>query len=143
MRGAPTLLRYRIRNEYFWFSRQPRKQYLLGVKRNKNKKDSGYYSQGVGAAELAKKYALDRRKALCFRWAKRSEEAWLKFFKVEPNWFNSYFFYAMALGYQGRIDEMEKAMNKACRIAGKPKTWKAIRDLRKQIQQAIDALNSG
>ena len=62
-----------MRNEYYWFSRQPHKQYRLGLERVKAGEKSSYYSQGVGAEQVAKNYALRGRKALCLRWAKKSE----------------------------------------------------------------------
>jgi hypothetical protein len=70
----------------------------------------------------------------------KSENAWLKFFKHESKWFNSYFFYAAALGYQGRFKEMDKAFNRAAKIAGKSSKWKSIVDLRADVLKAYSEL---
>lgn len=130
-----------VRNEYYWFSNQPSKQYRLGTERvREGYKRGGYYSQGVGAAQIAKKYALKGRKALALRWAKKSEKAWLSFLKLDPNWFNSYFFYAAALGYQGRVKEMDAAFARAARIAGKPPRWNAIRKYRAEALEVLAVL---
>ena len=106
LRSVSPNLRAGIRNEYYWFSHQPYKQYLLGREQVRRGIKRAYYAQGVGAAMLAKKYGQQERRKLCLRWAKRSERAWLSFFTVDSEWFNSYFFYARALGYQGRASEM-------------------------------------
>ena len=102
-----------------------------------------YYSQGVGAAELAKSYARQGKIGLFYRWAKISEQAWLNFFKEDDKWFNSYFFYAAVLGYQGRVDEMNAAFAKAAKIAKKSKNWDAILTYRKEIEDIVSIAGSG
>lgn len=138
--------RGRLRNEYYWFSHQPLKQFKLGVEQVKNGYIRAWYSQGVGAIEVAKQYGLQGRRGLCLRWAKIAERAWLEFFKHDANWFNSYFFYAMALGYQGRLDEMDHALARARRIARKPEHWSETKSTRKEIMAVVESLtkrNSG
>lgn len=119
LRNVDASLRKSIRNEYYWFSQQPYKQYLLGVECNKNGQN-GYYSIGVGASKMALKYGRQKRKKLCFKWAKISEKAWIHFFKSNPNWFNAYYFYAVVLGLQGRNIEMNGALKKGSKISGIP-----------------------
>jgi hypothetical protein len=137
LRSASPRLRGSIRNEYYWFSKQPAKQYRLGVERGM----LGYYSAGVGAAMLAQSYGLKGRKALALRWAKKSEKAWLNFQnKVTRNWFNSYMFFAMALGFQNRIAEMDRAIALGCKIAGKSKNWQPMRELRGDILKVVEKL---
>lgn len=127
-RGVDPKLRHSLKNEYYWFSKQPHKQYLLGVQAQKhNLLRSGFYSQGVGAAQMAKNYGVAGKRRLALRWAKKSEQAWLKYFKIEPNWYNSYFFYAMSLAYQDKLKECDQALAKAAKIAKKPKNWLAVR----------------
>jgi hypothetical protein len=133
-------LRRSVQNEYYWFSRQPMKQYRLGIKQVKRGDKYSYYSQGVGAAEVAKIYGLKGKVALCHRWARKSEKAWQNYFKVMPNWYNSYLFYAAALGYQGKLTEMEKAYARACKIAKKPKSWVAIKKYRLEVKQVLEAM---
>ena len=117
---------------------------FLGVKEEKlGAQRGGYYSQGVGAAQLAKNYGLSGKKKLALRWAKKSEQVWLKFFKLDPNWYNSYFFYAMSLAYQNRLKDCDKAFEKAARIAKKPKNWKAIRKEKKEIMKVHQAIYGG
>ena len=140
LRGAPLDLRHAIRNEYYWFSQQPLKQYRLGVERGRRSPRRGHYSQGVGAAMLAKHYALRGNRRLCEHWAKISEKAWLRFFQIDANWFNSYFFYAQALGLQGRHEDMEKALKKSASIARKPPGWKALTNIRRDVQVSLKSL---
>lgn len=118
LRSVDANLRKSIRNEYYWFSKKPRKQYLLGVEYVNKGNMNSYYSQGVGAVQLAKDYALKGKMKLADRWAKKSESAWLNYFKVVPNWYNSYLFYGQALGLQGKIREMREAFKKGSKISG-------------------------
>lgn len=107
-----------VRNEYYWFSKQHYKQYLLGVERVKKGNKSGYYSQGVGASRIALKYGRQGKMKLCQKWAQISEKAWLNYFIIYPDWFNAYYFYAVALGLQGKEKEMHKALTKGSKISG-------------------------
>ncbi len=141
LNGADPKLRAAIRNEYYWFSRQPYKQYLLGKEMVRKGIKKAYYSQGVGAAMLAQKYGKQGRQKLCVRWAQRSEKAWIRYFKIIPNWHNAYFFYAMALGYQGKIKQMDTALKRAATIAGKTEKWKTILEIREKIEQVVENLN--
>lgn len=120
MRNADPNLQKSIRNEYYWFSKQPRKQYLLGVEYVKKGNKLAYYCQGVGAIQVAKDYALSGKKSLSIRWAKKSEKAWQQYFKVMPNWYNSYLFYGQALGIQGKIKQMREAFRTGSKISGIP-----------------------
>jgi len=118
LKGVDLKLSSSIRNEYYWFSRQPKKQYLLGVEMVRKGLIKAYYSQGVGAVEVAQSYGLLGQKSLCLRWAKRSEKAWEKYIQHNSNWFNSYLFYAKALGFQEKNIKMKAAFKKASQISG-------------------------
>lgn len=140
-KGSAANLRHAIKNEFYWFSEQPYKQYLLGCKSvRKDLARSGYYSQGVGAAQLATFYGLKKKKRLALRWAQKSESAWLEFFKLDAKWYNSYFFYARVLAFQNKSRESDKALEKATKLAKKTKKWKAItkeKDLIKNVHCAL------
>lgn len=118
LRAIEEKYRFAIRNEYYWFSGQPRKQFQLGIECVKNGNKSAYYSQGVGAIEVAYRYALKGNKSLAKKWSKKSEEAWLSYFKIQSNWYNSYLFFGKALGMQGKRKEMFEALKKASAISG-------------------------
>ena len=133
IRSLEPRIRGKMRNEYYWFSHQPQKQYELGVEMVNKGFERFYYSQGVGAVEVAKLFAEQNKRAAALRWAKKSEVAWKKFLKMHPEWFNAYFFYAQALGYQQRFTEMDQALAYAAKNAGKPKSWIACKEMRKQI----------
>lgn len=133
LRNVDPKLRKSIRNEYYWFSKQPYKQYLLGIESNKNGQN-GYYSMGVGASRLALEYGRRHKKKLCLKWAKISEKAWLHFFKTEPNWFNSYYFYAVALGLQGRTAEMNKALKIGSKISGIPVSDEMFQEALREVE---------
>src|SRR5690606_11879994 len=81
LKGVDEKQRFQMRNEYYWFSRQPLKQYRLGLEYARKKNVSGYYSQGVGAAMLAKHYAERGKTSQMLYWARLSTNAWNRFFK--------------------------------------------------------------
>lgn len=137
LKNQDLVFRLKVRNEYYWFSKQPLKQYKLGIEGVKKGVKMSYYSQGVGAAMLAEKYALEGKSKLMLRWAKLSEKAWLNYFKIVPDWYNSYTFYAMVLGFQGKISEMDSALEKCRIIAKRPKNWSAIKFHRNNIMSVV------
>jgi len=119
LRGLPIADRMRNRNEYYWFSQQHLKQYNLGVEGVKKGLPGSYYSQGVGAANLAYKILLKNPSAKGLLWAKRAEKAWLNYFRLwDKTYHDPWLWYALALGLQGRISEMEKALKKSSKLAG-------------------------
>lgn len=142
MRHATPNLQKSIRNEYYWFSKQPRKQYLLGVEFVKKGNKFAYYSQGVGAVQVAKEYALRGKKGLSLRWAKKSEIAWQKYFKVMPDWFNSYLFYGQALGLQGKFKQMREAFRKGSEISGIPVNKDPFAKYEREVFEILNATES-
>lgn len=60
------------RNEYYWFSKQPYRQYRLGIDHVKSQGKGSYYSAGVGAATLAHKLYGKNQFTRGKRWAKKS-----------------------------------------------------------------------
>lgn len=123
-----------IMNEYYWFSKQPLKQYRLGVLRVNNGEKSAYYCQGVGAAMLALHHSKQNKKSSALRWAKKSEKAWLNYFKIVPDWYNSYLFFAMALGFQNKLAEMDSAFTKASKISKQPLSHPVFKEFRDHVK---------
>jgi len=140
-----------IRNEYYFMSYQPLKQYKLGAEcqkrnaKNKNKKisypkyraDAGLYSQGVGSSILAYNYLERGNLKRSFHWAKISVKTWEKLNLVRDNHFQYDFYYIQALVM---IHEHKKAMSlyqKAIKKVdyykdiGKPKIKVCIKKLEK------------
>ena len=127
--------RYRVRNEYYWFSQQYRKQYLLGSEGLRRGMRRASYSQGVGAAWHALKLAQERRPELARRWAGKSVRAWQKFLRTEK-YYNAHVHLGLALGVMGQQEEMERSLKRGAREAGKPASdheFNAIRSLVKQL----------
>ena len=141
MKGVSARLRRSAKNEYYWFSKQPYKQYRLGLDDVKRGDRSAYYSCGVGAAMLAKKYAFEGKVGLCYRWAKISERSWLRYFKVVPDWYNSYLFYAMSLGLQNRLSEMGQALDRGCQISGLTRRDPIFRKFEDDVINALKEMN--
>jgi len=122
MKEIPFEERIALRNEYYWFSSQPKKQFLLGKSVVKSD-PRGNYSLGVGAWCIARNYALSGKPVLAKRWANRSCIAWLEYFKYRPDYYNAWSWYARPLGYLGQNSEMKQALTKAMKLSGKPITF--------------------
>jgi hypothetical protein len=137
LKKFPAELQPTVLNEYYWFSHQPYKQYRHGIKFVNRGHRRSFYSQGVGATQLAKKYfalkSFKRGKA----WASRAEKAWLHFFKIDSNWYNSYVWYAYCLGLQGKLIPMEKALAKAAKISRRPLRFQEFEKVRFEIRQFL------
>lgn len=132
--GVDALTRYRIRNEYFWFTRQHRKQYLLGTEGLRSGIKKAYYSQGVGAAWHALKLAEDKQTARAAKWAERSVVAWRKFL-AKNEYYNAYVHLGLALGVMGRKKEMEEALKRGAKVAGASTNFHEFSEIRKRVGQ--------
>jgi len=109
---------YRNLNEYYWFSQQYKKQYLLGVSKIKLKSKRGYYSQGVGATHYAAQLKSEGKDRDSYLWAKRAEKAWLHYFKhITKTYYDPWAWYALSLGLQGKAAAMEKAIQKSAQLS--------------------------
>ena len=87
--------------------------------------------------ELAKKYFVNGRYKLGIRWCKIAEKAWRECIKVVPNWYSSHYFYAKALGFQGKVKEAEVSLRRAAKISGKSSSYKLFEDARAEIQKIL------
>lgn len=121
--------RLRVRNEYYWFSRQPRKQYLLGLESVRFERWKGNYSQGVGAAWYALSLAQRGRESAARRWALLSEKAWRRYLKHD-RYYNAYVHLGLALGVLGRTAEMEGAFRIGAKIAGRTAQYHEFEEIR-------------
>lgn len=127
-------------NEYFWFSKQPLKQYKLGLRIVAAGDKYGYYSMGVGAAMLAL-LNTPKRKFIAQRWARKSISAWENYFKVVPDYYNAYVWYAKALGLSGDIEAMDRALKKASKLSGRPISYQEFAETRKEVLAALAEAN--
>lgn len=131
LREVSALESLRTRNEYYYHSEQFLKQYQLGRAYGVR----GLYSQGVGAAWHAKRLAEEGRKMSARRWAERSIEAWERYFKVRPDYYNAYVHYALVLGILSRLPEMEKALEKSTALSGRPASYREFQEVREIVEK--------
>jgi hypothetical protein len=132
-KGATERLKGRNINEYYWFSEQHKKQYLFGKKEVALGINNGFYSQGVGAANYAYNLFKEGKKTVGLRWAQKSQIMWEKYFeKVANDYHDAWYWYALALGLQGKDKEMNAALKKSAKLAKKNlETDPAFKKLRK------------
>lgn len=112
---------YILKNEFFFQTKQFKKQYSLGVKSAKlcpNKR--AYYSAGVGAAHYALELAFKNKKKLSHLWAMKSISSWEKYFRFEKKYYNPYVHLALAYGIVGNQKKMIVNLKKSARLCSKP-----------------------
>ena len=128
------------KNEYYWFSKQPKKQWNLGLSEVK-KTGKGHYSMGVGAVSLS----LNLYKKSKFRsakaWARKAQLAWEDYFKYSPKYYNAHVWYAQSLGLQGDLKGMERALKMAAKLSKRPLSYREFVDARKDVLAALKKAN--
>ncbi len=132
----PEEFKNNLLNEFFWFSEQPKKQYELGIKSVKAGNKKAYYSQGVGATMLAINLLKIGKNSESKRWAKIAGAAWKNYFKIRPDYYNAFCFYAISLGALGEFDGMEEAFKKAARLSGRHQTYSEFCEFRVLLWKA-------
>jgi hypothetical protein len=137
LHGLSDHTRHQIRNEYYWFSKNRRAQFRLGIE-GVRKGDLGcYYSCGVAATTLAKENLLKGKIKLGLKWAKIGEEAWQNYFTAPKPFYSTYAWYALALGTQGRVKEMEHFLKRAARQAGRPDNYQEFAEVREDVKRIL------
>lgn len=117
--GQPKKVWYSFQNEYYFRFAMYQEQYELGLKRVADywgttewasKGVGGYYGQGVGASNYAKKLIEEGNKTFALDYAQKALVAWAQYFSYKNNYYNSYVHYALALGILGYKEEMMRAL---------------------------------
>ncbi len=126
-----------MKNEYFWFSKQPLKQYRLGEEYLPILGKSSCYSMGVGAVSYAKKLYARNRPRQAKEWAKKAVKAWQQYFTVVPSYYNSHVWHAKALGLLGDIQGMEQALKKAAKLAKRPLSYREFVETREDVYKIL------
>lgn len=136
---------YDFKNEYFYRFGMYVDQYKLGASRVKdywgtNEWESGrgfvgYYSQGVGASNYARKLIEQGNNKLAIDYAQRALVAWAQYFTYSNNNYNAYVHYALALGILGYNDEMMRALNRSAAIIKKDLSYFEFKDVIAFVEQ--------
>ena len=70
----------------------------------------------------------------CRSWAKKSVDAWEKYFEHRKDYYNPYVHYALALGFLGHIKEMEKSLRSAMKLSKKTEDFVEFKEVRDIIK---------
>lgn len=121
----PKEIYYQFKNEYYYRNAMYREQYENGIQNVaeywgtpqwKEVGASGYYRQGVGAANYAKVLMQQQKKALALEYAQKAIVAWAQYFSYANDYYNAYVHYALALGILGYHEEMMRALQRSASI---------------------------
>ncbi|MFI5333390.1 MAG: hypothetical protein ACHQVS_04815 [Candidatus Babeliales bacterium] len=119
---------YPFKNEYCYRLGMYREQYELGLERVNHYWGTptwnsigykGYYSQGVGAANYARKLIEQGNKPLALDYAQKAIVAWAQYFSYDNTYYNAYVHYAYALGILGYKEDMMRALERSASIIKK------------------------
>lgn len=120
-KGMDSANLYTLKNEFYFQTKQYKKQYQLGInaaKRMDARKP--FYSAGVGAAHYALELAFKNRKKSSQNWALKSVSAWENYFRFDKKYYNPYVHLALAHGILGNHKKMMSALKKSSRLCLKP-----------------------
>lgn len=123
-----------LKNEYYWQTKQRRKQYQLGVWEARRGTRGGYYSQGVGAAWHALELAQRGRRLQARRWADRAVTAWKRYEKADPDYYNQFVHRALAEGVRGRPQAMEECLRRGAKLARRPLGYREFAEVRELVR---------
>ena len=123
-----------LKNEFYWQTKQRRKQYELGVADLRQGWHGGYYSQGVGAAWHALELAQHGRRSHARRWADRAVTAWKRYEKANPDYYNQFVHRALAEGVRGQPEAMEKCLRRGAKLARKPLGYREFTEVRELVR---------
>lgn len=122
--GITLYKKFSLQNEYYFQTRQFKKQYYLGKRYyDKHGEKRFLYSSGVGAAHYALGVAKENNQKMASLWAERSIEAWELYFEHNSKYYNPYVHYAIAWGILGNKSKMMKALKNASKLSGQPMTY--------------------
>jgi hypothetical protein len=125
-----------MKNEYFYQTKQFKKQYELGITYYKRTGEKHHlYSSGVGGANHALELARVGKTKQADNWAKKSIEAWNIYFQYNKKYYNPYVHYGLAWGILGEKKKMMKALKDSSKRCGKPMSYKEFSEVIKWIEE--------
>ena len=136
--GRGISLRYKknMKNEYYYQTKQYKKQYVLGMSFYKRHGDkSSLYSSGVGGANYALELAKKNQKKNAEVWARKAISAWKIFFEFNKKYYNPYVHYALAWGILVDKKKMMKALNDSSKLCGKPLSYQEFSEVIEWVGQ--------
>ena len=143
-RGISLRFKKNMKNEYYYQTKQFRKQYELGMSfyKRHGQKES-LYSSGVGGANYALELAMKNKKRLAEIWAKKAIEAWEIYFEYDKKYYNPYVHYALAWGVLGDKKKMMKALKDSGKRSGKPMSYREFTEVLEWVEQIPYYKSSG
>jgi hypothetical protein len=135
MRGLPVWSVNYMKNEYYYQSRQFKKQYELGINEYRKTKDKyEMYSAGVGAANYALELAKKGQRKRAHAWAQKSVKAWGVYREVDKKYYNQYVHLALAYGILGEDKKMERSLRTSAKLCGKGAKYKEFEEVRGEVR---------
>ena len=134
-RGISKIFKMIMKNEYYYQTKQFKKQFYLGIhtyQRSSDKYDM--YSAGVGAANYALEFAKKNNKRMAFLWAKKAIESWDVYFEINKKYYNAYVHYALAYGILGEEKKMMRALKTSARLCKKPLSYREFTEVLESVK---------
>jgi hypothetical protein len=135
---------YRFNNEYCYRFGKYKEQYENGLamifeyeqtEEIRQCGRSGYYYQGVGAANYAKQLLIMGDKEGALHYAQKAVVAWAQHFSYENNYYNSYVHYSLALGILGCKQDMLNALHRSAYLIQRSLDYHEFKEVIDFIQE--------
>lgn len=135
---------YLFRNEYYYRFAMYKDQYELGIEvvadywgtpEWQKVGKSGYYYQGVGAANYARELCKQGDKELATCYAHKALVAWAQYFTLKNDYYNAYVHYALALGILGHTQEMMRALQRSADLIKRDLTYHEFKEVIEFVEQ--------
>jgi hypothetical protein len=134
-RGISKNFKKNMKNEYYYQTKQFKKQYELGMTYYKLTGEKHHlYSSGVGGANYALSLARQGEVKRAESWAEKSIIAWEIYFEYDKNYYNPYVHYALAWGVLGNRKKMMKALKDSSKRCGKPMSYNEFTEVLEWIE---------
>jgi hypothetical protein len=135
-RGISKNFKKIMKNEYFYQTKQFKKQYALGISYyGRMGEKHNLYSSGVGGANYALQLARDGKIKQAAFWAKKSIKAWDIYFEYNKKYYNAYVHYGLAWGILGERKKMMKSLKTSSKLCGKPMSYKEFKEVIEWVEE--------
>ena len=135
-RGISIAFKKVMKNEYYFQTKQYKKQYYLGITGYQRSKDfHDMYSAGVGGAQHALVLARKKNYRMAKNWAQKSVDAWKIYLDNHKTYYNPYVHLALAYGILGKKKEMMSSLKTSSKLCKKPLSYREFQEVREWVDE--------
>lgn len=113
--------RLQVRHDYYFFSKQYKKLFILGKSESRKNNEKAYLSQAIGATLYGRELSETSKFKIARQWLCTAQLAWDKYFQLFPNDKDplNHFLFSLCLGLVGEHEAHLLALKKCSELSGK------------------------